>query len=143
MQSRMRVGGGGVSDLALSLEGVRGSIPESPALRRGPGIFEKVLGSARGFFTTRLGIRTCVLAVEGNLLVLELETPSDGFVWPEGLVEVEREGQQLGVGAIDPGQSSPQGPHPKGLLLRLAVLGPLSWTCRIGDEVWITGGMTA
>ena len=143
MHSRMRVGGGGVSDLALSLEGVRGSIPESPAFRRGPGILEKVLRSARGFFTTRLSIRTRVLAVEGNLLVLELETPSDGFVWPEGLVEVEREGQQLGVGAIDPGQSSPQGPHPKGLLLRLAVLGPLSWTCRIGDEVWITGGMTA
>ena len=119
------------------------SLPEWPEASAGPGVFEKVLRSVRSLLTSRLSMLTRVLTVEGNLLVLELETPSDGFVWPEGLIEVVHEGQQLGFGVIDPGRSSPQGPHAKGLLLRLMVLGPASWTCRVGDEVTITGGATA
>jgi Ca-activated chloride channel family protein len=132
---------------AMALRSMSGSTLASDlfdlSLHRDESVSRVLFRRLRGFVTTRLSVRAHVLAVEGNLLVLELETPSDGFVWPEGLVEVEREGQQLGTGAIDPGQSSPRGPHPKGLLLRLAIVGKSNWTCRIGDEVWIAGGVTA
>ena len=143
LPSRMGLEDRGVYAVAWKIRGAHRSLPESPAASAGPGVFEKVLRSVRSLLTSRLSMLTRVLTVEGNLLVLELETPSDGFVWPEGLIEVVHEGQQLGFGVIDPGRSSPQGPHAKGLLLRLMVLGPASWTCRAGDEVRITGGATA
>jgi len=130
------------SDTLRAREQYAGSL-RATATARGKGVFDRLLSSARSVFATRISVRARVLAVEGSLLVVEFETASDGFLWPEGLVEVAREGHHLGIGATDSGQSSPQGPHPKGLLLRLAVIAPSSWTCRVGDEVWITGGVTA
>jgi Ca-activated chloride channel family protein len=91
----------------------------------------------------RRGTRARVVAVEGKVLVVELETPSDGFLSPDGRVDVTRVGVKLGSGTTDPGRSSPSGPHSKGLLLRLTILGVTEWTCRVGDEVWVTGGTTA
>jgi Ca-activated chloride channel family protein len=112
-------------------------------LRGGLELAGEVTRKLRRALVTPIGVRTRVLAVEGNLLVVEFETPSDGFVWPDGEVEVSRDGNELGTGVIDSHRSSPRGPHAKGLVLRLAISGSSNWTCRVGDEVWITGGMTA
>lgn len=84
-----------------------------------------------------------VLAVEGGLLVVEIESPHDGFLCPDGRVVVVRGDEPMGKGTIDPGSSSPQGPHAKGLLLRVAILGVANWTCQVGDEVAIVAGTTA
>lgn len=88
-------------------------------------------------------IRARVLAVSGSLLVVEYESPSDGFLGPLGTVGVSRDGQELGAGPIELAMSSPPGPHAKGLLLRLAIRGSSNWACRVGDEITITGATTA
>jgi hypothetical protein len=123
----------------------------SPTPSRSPADFDSILDHSRidelvsRKMSLRLGIRVLarVLAVEGKLLVIEFETPSDGFLRPDGEVEVTRDGQELGAGTIDPDRSSPRGPHAKGLLLRVVILGSSNWTCRVLDEVTITGGTTA
>jgi Ca-activated chloride channel family protein len=88
-------------------------------------------------------IRVRVLAVEGNLLVVEYESPSDGFIGLSGDVLVTQHDRPLGSGTIDLGRSSPRGPHAEGLLLRLAVVGDSDFTCRVGDELLIIGGSAA
>lgn len=87
--------------------------------------------------------RARVLAVEGNRLVVEYEAPSDGFLAPDGEVVVMIDGPEIGTGTIDPAWSSPRGPHAKGLLLRLAIVGSSSWVCRVGDYVTIDEGTPA
>ena len=84
-----------------------------------------------------------VLAVEGNLLFVEIEVPHDGFLYPSGRVLVMGGDMAIHVGTIDPVKSSPQGPHAKGLLLRVAILGTSSWTCHVGDELTIVAGAIA
>jgi Ca-activated chloride channel family protein len=89
------------------------------------------------------GTRARVLAVTALVLVVELETPSDGYVTPQGRVQVTHDEIVLGTGIIDPVGSSPRGPHAKGLLLRLVIVGSSSWSCQVGDELTISGGTTA
>lgn len=107
------------------------------------GFTREIARKLQDLVTRRIGIRSRVLAVEGNRLVVELETPAEGFLWPDGEVDVTSDGNDIGTGTIDPPSSSPRGPHAKGLLLRLAIVGSSQWTCRVGDEVWITGATTA
>jgi Ca-activated chloride channel homolog len=84
-----------------------------------------------------------VLAVEGGVLVVEFETPSDGFTWPEGTVEVQQGNHSVGKGKIDAQRSSPQGGHAMGLILRLTLVCTADWRLSIGDEVSIVLGLTA
>jgi Ca-activated chloride channel family protein len=79
-----------------------------------------------------------VLAIEGELLVIEYESPHDGFVGPDGEIKVMVAGQALGSCRVDSARSSPRGPHAKGLLLRLAVRRPSGWSA--GDLVALTWG---
>jgi Ca-activated chloride channel family protein len=90
-----------------------------------------------------LAIPARVLSVSGDLIILELESPSDEFMRPWGEVEVVHDGSVIGRGSIDSSQSSPLGPHAKGLLLRLAVRGTSRWSCGVGDEITITRDATA
>jgi Ca-activated chloride channel family protein len=68
-----------------------------------------------------------VLAVQGELLVLEFESPEGGFLVPDGEVAASIFGRPIGPVSIDPAQSSPRGPHAQGLLLRLAVRRTAGW----------------
>jgi Ca-activated chloride channel homolog len=79
-----------------------------------------------------------ILAIEDDLLVIEYESPEDGFLGPDGQVEVAIDGRSVAPGSVDPNRSGPRGPHAKGLLLRLAVRRPLGWS--VGDEVTLTWG---
>ena len=103
------------------------------------------LGTLLGGGSTRRAsvIHARVLAVEGQLLIVEYESPFDAFLAPNGEVVVICEGRPVGEGTIDHQQSSPRGPHARGLLLRLAIVGSSSWTSRVGDEVTIAGGAIA
>ena len=96
-----------------------------------------------GAVTSPSRVRARVLVVEWNLLVLDLETPSEGFSWPAGEVGVTQDGRYVGKGTIDKQRSSPQGPNAKGLLLRLTIIGTADWRCGIGVEVWIIRDVTA
>jgi Ca-activated chloride channel family protein len=73
-----------------------------------------------------------VLAVQGELIVLELESPEDGFLVPDGEVVAAIFGRPIGRCSVDPTESSPRGPHAKGLLLRIAVRRANGWVVR-GD----------
>jgi len=114
------------------------------------GLFLGAEGAARTLFrkirsdvSPFISVQARVLSVEGNILVIEFETPSDGFSWPAGAVGVTQDGSDVGKGTIDGQRSSPQGPHAKGLLLRLTIIGTADWRCNIGDDVWIIVGLTA
>jgi Ca-activated chloride channel family protein len=108
-----------------------------------PRFLDKLLGKFRARAVAPMGTNARVLAVEGNLLVVEIEAPLDGFLCPSGRVVVMAGEQVIGAGTIDPVQSSPRGPHAKGLLLRVAILGTASWLCQAGDEVTVIGGTSA
>ncbi len=88
-------------------------------------------------------VKARVLAVAMSILVIDLETPSDGFSWPAGEFDVTQDGRSVGKGTIDRPRSSPQGPHAKGLLLRLTIIGTADWRFKIGSDVWIIGDVTA
>jgi hypothetical protein len=114
------------------------------ALRVSGGVSEMLLGASLGERGHGLrGIKARVLAVEGDRLVVEYEAPSQGFLGPEGKIAVMMDGRDVATGTIDPASSSPRGPHAKGLLLRLAIVGDSSWTCRVGDEITIVEGALA
>jgi len=84
-----------------------------------------------------------VLLVEGNLLVIEYESPEDGFFGPEPS-RFETSGTPRVIGALDVNRSSPRGPHARGLLLRIAVRRATGkWSA--GDRVvlrWASGTMS-
>ena len=108
-----------------------------PSLRARPS-WIPVAGPRRG-----LEIAARVLAVQGDILIVELETPSDDFMAPSGELYVRREGEWMFAGTIVGESSSSRGPHAKGLLLRLAIRGASSWACSVGDDVTITENETA
>ena len=87
--------------------------------------------------------RARVLSVTGHVIVIELETPSDGFLRPDGWVGLMRGGRALGLGTVDPFRSSPIGPHAKGLILRIVIIGSDSFRCAVGDEITIEEATTA
>jgi len=83
-----------------------------------------------------------VIAVEGFVLIVEFEAPEDGYVLRSGHVLVShdpasRQPVSLDRGTVDPAKSSPRGPHAKGLVLRLAIVGTSAWTYGVGDQVVI------
>jgi len=73
-------------------------------------------------------VRGRVIHREGDVIVIEYETPVDGFMCPHGAVAVMDAHGQTEVALTDPLQSSPPGPHKKGVLLRLALRRPDGWT---------------
>ena len=107
--------------------------------------FRRFLGGDRalGARSVLLAFRARVVAVTGNVLVVELETLSDGFLRPDGQVQVAIDVDEVVTGIVDPSASSPRGPHAKGLLLRVAIVGSSDWACLVGDEVAIIGGTIA
>ena len=92
------------------------------------------------FFGTRDRlVRGRVVALEGELLVIEYETPEERFLAPSAETVVLRAGTApIGTAAIDPAMSSPGGWHGKGLLLRLALRRTGGWT--IGEELTLEWG---
>jgi Ca-activated chloride channel homolog len=66
-------------------------------------------------------LRGRVIHAEGDLIVVEYETPADGFMGPQGEILVTDEKGRSEVATTDPAQSSPPGPHAKGVLLRVAL----------------------
>jgi Ca-activated chloride channel family protein len=87
--------------------------------------------------------RARVLAVHGSVLIVEYESPSDGFLAPWGVVEVTLRGKALGKGTVDAALSSPPGPHAKRLVLRLAIRRTWGWGCDVGDEITLSLEPTA
>jgi Ca-activated chloride channel family protein len=72
-------------------------------------------------------LRARVLRVQDDLLVLELDSPEDGFLIPDGAAAAAILGRPIGPVSVDPAESSPRGPHAQGLLLRIAVRRPAGW----------------
>lgn len=62
-----------------------------------------------------------LLGIENNIATLEIEVPDDGFVLPTGRVVVIGEDGAIMEAAAETGTSSPEGPHKKGTLVRLAL----------------------
>lgn len=62
-----------------------------------------------------------LLKVDGDLLILEVEVPFDGFLLPDGRVTVTIDGGSAIPARLDPAASSPQGPHRQGTLVRMAI----------------------
>ena len=95
--------------------------------------------------------RARVLSVTGYVIVIELETPSDGFLRPDGKVRLFNVdylvglggGDLLGLGRVEPIDSSPIGPHAKGLILRIVIIGSDNWRCAVGHEITIAEAKTA
>jgi Ca-activated chloride channel family protein len=87
--------------------------------------------------------RARVLSVTGYAIVIELETPSDGFLRPDGKVRLFNVDDLLGLGGVDPIGSSPIGPHAKGLILRIVIIGFDNWRYAVGDEITIEEAKTA
>ena len=69
-----------------------------------------------------------VRAAEGFLTV-EFESPLDGFLLPDGVVDLRPDGGRRRVARMVPGDSGPRGPHPVGSTVRLtlAVSGNSKW----------------
>ena len=101
----------------------------------------RILG-AGGVTPLTAVLRGRVIAVHALVLTIEIEAPSDGFLIPEGIVAVAHGGEEIGSGTIDPIGSSPRGPHAKGLVLRIVIIGSTSWMCFRGDDITI-GRVTA
>lgn len=79
-----------------------------------------------------------VVRVDGRLLILEFRVPHDGFEIPEGTVEVRLPGRRSFRAKVDPGASSPKGPHGSGLIVRLALRldRGKSWSAVRGIVAW-------
>jgi hypothetical protein len=69
----------------------------------------------------KVQIAATVIRVDGATLVLEFETPYDGFTLPEGALDIRRGPVTIGVADVIAEESSPRGPHGRGLILRLAL----------------------
>jgi Ca-activated chloride channel homolog len=67
--------------------------------------------------------------IEGRIAFFELEVPIDAFQLPRGLVEAVMSGADSIHARVVEGESSPRGPHPKGVLVRLVLE-------RMGTEPW-------
>ncbi len=62
-----------------------------------------------------------MLRVAPDGLTIEFETPFDGFVIPDGEVNVWLDGASWLVARVVPAESMPRGPHSAGLVVRLAL----------------------
>ena len=62
-----------------------------------------------------------VLRATPNALTVEFQTPFDGFVLPDGEVNLWLSGETWLVAQVLPEESSPRGPHRVGLVVRLAL----------------------
>ncbi len=80
----------------------------------------------------------CVLAVEGDLLIIEYASPDAGFMSPVRQVEVSIDGGASETCALDFSRSTHAGPHAQGLLLRLGIRRPSGW--RPGDTIELSWG---
>jgi hypothetical protein len=69
----------------------------------------------------RILLRAEILRAEDEMLVLELEAPSDGFVLPRGEVTVLFADGTRVAGEVVPDESTPGGPHARGILVRLTL----------------------
>jgi hypothetical protein len=126
-----------------------------PAFRKRPRLRDRLFGSRQygpaddedfGAAITSPEVprtRVRVIAVTGHVIVIELETPSDGFLRPDGKVRLFNVDDLLGLGGVDPIGSSPIGPHAKGLILRIVIIGSDNWRCAVGDEITIEEVKTA
>jgi Ca-activated chloride channel family protein len=84
-------------------------------------------------------VRGRVVALEGDLIVIEYETPGDRFFAPSAETVVVRAGRApVDTAVIDPALSSPGGWHGNGLVLRLALRRAAGWT--IGEELTLEWG---
>jgi len=108
-------------------------------------VLRRILGGLRAprAASEARALRARVVAVTGSVLVVELEAPSDGFLRPDGQVQVVINMNVVVAGTIDPTASSPRGPHEQGLWLRVVIVGSSDWVCLVGDEVAIIGGTIA
>jgi len=79
-----------------------------------PGVF---LG-ATGKVTSLAGV---VIHRDGDEIVLEIETPEDGFILPSGEAAVLAGDREVGKARVVPEKSTPPGPHARGVLVRLAL----------------------
>jgi len=98
-----------------------------------PGFFRRLL-----FRPAQGVLRGRIVRLDGELIVIEYETPSDAFFAPSANVVVIREGVVIGEADLDMALSSPGGSHGKGLLLRLALRREGGWTH--GEELILSWG---
>jgi Ca-activated chloride channel family protein len=68
-----------------------------------------------------ISILATVIRAEPDLIVVEFETPFEGFELPHRRVEVREAGNQAHAAEVVSDQSSPTGPHARGLMVRLAL----------------------
>ena len=88
----------------------------------------RIRNLARRWRKTSTAVIGRVIQRDGEFIVIEYETPADGFIGPQGGVLVtDAQGQTEGA-LTDAARSSPAGPHKKGVLLRLALRRPDGWT---------------
>src|SRR5262249_20060712 len=116
------------TDLSFDEAPELGSTEPEPARGRRIGWARRLLGLGRRRPDAPKRLLGRVIHREGDLIVIEYETPSDGFMCPHGAVAVVDAHGQTEVALTDPLQSSPPGPHKKGVLLRLALRRPDGWT---------------
>ena len=62
-----------------------------------------------------------LLRASAGGLTVEFEVPFDGFELPEGEINLWPDGETWLVARVEPGESSPRGPHKSGLTVRLAL----------------------
>ncbi len=106
---------------AMALEPVALSRGMMPLL----GMFREAAPS-RGLVPGVVGPGGPVLAAtvvrrEGDELTLEIEVPEEGWVLPSGAATVRVAGRKLGKARVVPGKSTPPGPHPRGILVKLTL----------------------
>lgn len=69
-----------------------------------------------------------LLRIHDSELTLEIDVPEDGFLLPEGDIDVTLRGRQHATATVVPEKSAPAGPHARGTRIRL--------TLRLTDGAW-------
>lgn len=83
-----------------------------------------------------------LLRATPDAVTVEFETPFNGFAIPQGEVNLWLDGVTWRVARVVPGESSPRGPHPVGLVVRLAlsIEGHPEWIRAASIELrWLSG----
>jgi Ca-activated chloride channel family protein len=82
---------------------------------------EATLDEALSPLAQTVELQGTVILRDDAEIVLEIEVPVDGFVLPAGMAEVRFRGRKVGEARVVPERSTSPGPHPGGLLVRLAL----------------------
>jgi Ca-activated chloride channel homolog len=117
--------------------GAMGLVYKLASAGRPPYVASEMIGAIRSAMPTRPGSRAGMSSepdprqvpiASGRLLraapdtvTVEFETPFDGFVLPDGEINLWLDGKRWLVARVLPEDTSPRGPHRAGLVVRLAL----------------------